>query len=135
MVSIAVLATTPEFAAAVDVFDKDSINGIWEFEKFEQQLSIADWNTLQNWLLDGGPDQWTTNVDNNSSTIEQLLTYCREKEIESTTESKTTIDSRCVACNKTTNLLFCGNCRRVGYCSKDCQRRDWATHKHVCEKR
>jgi hypothetical protein len=136
MVSISDLAATTEFAAAVAAFDKDSISGIWEFEKFESMLSVEDWNSLQNWLLDGGPDQWTTNDSQVSDSavnrsppngaVEQLLAYCRNKDIE--------LPTICCVCNTPKKLLYCGNCRRAGYCSKECQRRDWTTHKHVCEK-
>ena len=29
-------------------------------------------------------------------------------------------------------LLLCGRCRLVAYCSRDCQRAHWGSHKHVC---
>lgn len=30
--------------------------------------------------------------------------------------------------------LFCGNCKRAAYCSRDCQRNDWKFHKRNCKK-
>ncbi|KAK0716180.1 hypothetical protein B0H67DRAFT_582541 [Lasiosphaeris hirsuta] len=31
-------------------------------------------------------------------------------------------------------LLLCGGCRKVKYCSKDCQRAGWRAHKSECKK-
>ena len=31
-------------------------------------------------------------------------------------------------------LLFCGACKGVSYCSADCQKADWKTHKVTCRK-
>lgn len=41
----------------------------------------------------------------------------------------------CKAC-KTNNmkLYLCSRCRSVKYCSKECQKKDWTTHKHNCGK-
>ena len=46
---------------------------------------------------------------------------------------------RCANCGSRHNtidggsfLLTCGKCRASYYCSKNCQRVHWATHKHVC---
>ncbi|KAF9448984.1 hypothetical protein P691DRAFT_668425, partial [Macrolepiota fuliginosa MF-IS2] len=41
-------------------------------------------------------------------------------------------DCRCRSSGKP-KLLQCGACRVVRYCSKDCQRADWGTHKHICK--
>jgi hypothetical protein len=41
----------------------------------------------------------------------------------------------CVNCDKaypSTALYNCGQCRRVQYCSKTCQRKHWPKHKHYC---
>jgi hypothetical protein len=40
---------------------------------------------------------------------------------------------RCDSCGKTgNNLKKCVRCESVMYCSKDCQRTRWKTHKNVC---
>ncbi|CAB9507886.1 expressed unknown protein [Seminavis robusta] len=45
----------------------------------------------------------------------------------------------CLSCGKTSkdvankNLLCCSHCRKVSYCSKECQRGDWAEHKEFCK--
>ncbi|KAL8618849.1 hypothetical protein ACOMHN_000856 [Nucella lapillus] len=38
----------------------------------------------------------------------------------------------CMLCSKMDNLQKCGRCFGVYYCSKDCQRLDWTTHRKVC---
>ena len=41
---------------------------------------------------------------------------------------------RCSSCNtKVGTLKFCAKCRRIQYCSRDCQRKAWPTHKLVCK--
>jgi hypothetical protein len=39
------------------------------------------------------------------------------------------------ACQDRVELLQCGQCQAVRYCSHDCQRDDWPTHKPVCVRR
>lgn len=40
---------------------------------------------------------------------------------------------RCKQCGKGGNaLMTCARCRKVAYCSKDCQRLNWKTHKCIC---
>jgi hypothetical protein len=31
-------------------------------------------------------------------------------------------------------LSFCNSCRSVSYCSRECQKADWKTHKNICKK-
>eukprot|EP00752_Nemacystus_decipiens_P011513 g10223.t1 len=39
----------------------------------------------------------------------------------------------CVKCGKGgTGLMMCARCRKVAYCSKECQRLDWKVHKRTC---
>ena len=41
----------------------------------------------------------------------------------------------CTRCQKTsTSLKSCGRCKTASYCSADCQRTDWASHKPSCSK-
>ncbi|KAK3090459.1 hypothetical protein FSP39_012031 [Pinctada imbricata] len=41
--------------------------------------------------------------------------------------------SVCFYCHKTaTNLKLCSKCKKALYCSKECQKRDFTKHKHVC---
>ncbi|CAN0472242.1 unnamed protein product, partial [Ectocarpus sp. 8 AP-2014] len=39
---------------------------------------------------------------------------------------------KCAKCGKGGNSLQCSRCRKVAYCSKECQRRDWKSHKPSC---
>eukprot|EP00040_Diaphanoeca_grandis_P013982 m.70696 g.70696 ORF g.70696 m.70696 type:complete len:345 (-) comp24262_c0_seq1:20-1054(-) len=45
------------------------------------------------------------------------------------------IGQHCHNCQKlpaTSELRRCSKCKTVKYCSEDCQRNNWRTHKHVC---
>ncbi len=37
-------------------------------------------------------------------------------------------------CSKTDNLKRCAKCETTAYCSRDCQKSDWKTHKKTCTK-
>ncbi|CAM9230359.1 unnamed protein product [Scytosiphon promiscuus] len=39
---------------------------------------------------------------------------------------------KCAKCGNGGNLKQCTRCRKVRYCSRDCQRQDWNRHKPVC---
>jgi hypothetical protein len=38
----------------------------------------------------------------------------------------------CTICDKE-NATFCSQCRYISHCSKACQKRDWNTHKLLCD--
>ena len=44
-----------------------------------------------------------------------------------------TSERACPVCNETSLLRECTRCRRVAYCSRDCQRQDWRYHKALCQ--
>jgi len=44
-------------------------------------------------------------------------------------------DMKCDRCGSTKDLKLCGVCKQVRYCSVECQRKAWVTHKAVCKKR
>lgn len=35
-------------------------------------------------------------------------------------------------CSGSSNLKHCSRCKKIAYCSKECQKLDWKAHKHVC---
>ena len=38
----------------------------------------------------------------------------------------------CIKCNKNSTTKRCANCKSVYYCSRECQKKDWASHKRQC---
>lgn len=42
---------------------------------------------------------------------------------------------QCAKCAQSpASLLFCGRCKAVRYCSRECQKQDWSRHKQNCHK-
>lgn len=45
---------------------------------------------------------------------------------------------KCNICKKTASfsnkLLLCGGCKKIFYCNKECQKKDWHKHKSICKK-
>ncbi len=41
-------------------------------------------------------------------------------------------ESRCAECGKGGKTLQCTRCRKVRYCSRECQKSHWKTHKPAC---
>jgi hypothetical protein len=44
------------------------------------------------------------------------------------------IDLQCNLCCKTFQIMRCGDCKTVRYCSEKCQAEDWSKHKLICKK-
>jgi len=40
--------------------------------------------------------------------------------------------TKCFVCGSTDKIYFCANCRKISYCSKNCQIIDWKNHKKTC---
>jgi len=40
----------------------------------------------------------------------------------------------CEVCEKVDGSMRCAGCKQVNYCGKECQRKDWKSHKSVCGK-
>ena len=44
----------------------------------------------------------------------------------------TSAPNACASCGTSKKLKTCSSCGNVSYCSKDCQKQDWVSHKEVC---
>ena len=53
-----------------------------------------------------------------------LLKDCEDSDIEC---------ARCLKRDSRTELRRCAGCKSFSYCSKDCQRSDWPSHKRLCK--
>jgi hypothetical protein len=43
------------------------------------------------------------------------------------------IFEKCESCSYPKVFLRCSNCRKVGYCNRTCQKKNWNQHKKVCQ--
>lgn len=43
--------------------------------------------------------------------------------------------ARCAKCGREGATKLCSRCRSVSYCSKECQRQHWKSHKRVCNRK
>ncbi len=41
----------------------------------------------------------------------------------------------CLACTKEQDLLSCSRCKEAQYCSRECQKKDWPSHKKNCQQK
>jgi hypothetical protein len=69
----------------------------------------------------------------------KMMEFLRRKEIEAFQKEKKGAkfgygnEVMCDNCKKFfLSILRCGKCRLAWYCSRECQKEDWRTHKHVC---
>eukprot|EP01123_Difflugia_compressa_P004315 TRINITY_DN15701_c0_g1_i1.p1 TRINITY_DN15701_c0_g1~~TRINITY_DN15701_c0_g1_i1.p1 ORF type:complete len:197 (-),score=39.18 TRINITY_DN15701_c0_g1_i1:82-615(-) len=42
------------------------------------------------------------------------------------------VEQKCAVCGKTDKLLYCKSCMKIVYCSRECQKKHWPTHKMDC---
>ena len=59
-------------------------------------------------------------------------TKTNSKATMTTTKTPPPVTSECNFCSKTDQLKKCGRCMLVGYCSRECQQKDWKEHKKIC---
>jgi len=71
------------------------------------------------------------NVTPSSEKLKQEQRKLREM-IKSHCKEKYKISDKCFLCGKVDNLKKCGICKRVYYCSIDCRKKEWKTHKKYC---
>ena len=75
-----------------------------------------------------------SNPENSLKTITRIPKYegvCES--IKEEDKDAFRMDKMCGCCRKTfKKLKYCVNCKHTGYCSKECQLKDWDNHKHIC---
>ena len=59
----------------------------------------------------------------------------KPKKITASIEQVVRLDSSCAKCGGIKNLMQCGRCKKVKYCSPDCQKAHWKEHKAACQER
>lgn len=66
---------------------------------------------------------------------EKFFKVVTEEPIDETKPSPSTAtlpDKKCGVCGKASETK-CGQCKAKYYCSLDCQKKDWSTHKRICQ--
>ena len=62
---------------------------------------------------------------------DRLSTLFPQLKVQRTLQLKTTTNTPCVVCAKPATSR-CSKCKATAYCSQDCQKHDWPTHKLTC---
>ena len=55
-----------------------------------------------------------------------------DKKSTAATEAGTVPTGDCVVCGKSAKAL-CSKCKHVFYCTRECQKKDWNSHKEICK--
>ena len=70
-----------------------------------------------------------------NDTIPELATKLEPKKVDDANlddEENQHLRVPCIKCNKNSTTKRCANCKSVYYCSRDCQKKDWSSHKRQC---
>lgn len=62
--------------------------------------------------------------------LEKVITKSKKKAL--LKKHRSILYKKCVQCGQHNNLLQCGRCECVYYCSKQCQKTNWKIHKSIC---
>jgi hypothetical protein len=116
-------------------FDSISLNAIKPpLITISFHLPVPFYNTHQDWILECN----VGSVKILPTTMKITLSKASQKSLNHdiwVDVSKTDEENSCKQCGNTrrgTGSGFCGKCKLVFYCSKDCQAKDWKRHKKVC---
>ena len=91
------------------------------------EISTIEYNDIS---FNGGPG--ICDEGQSSKCKENKLQNNKEKRTQTTAQSEVKL---CYCCKKSeTNLRKCTKCYTAQYCGKQCQKRDWKSHKKVCDR-
>jgi len=70
-----------------------------------------------------------------NDTIPELVTKIEPKNVDDVDfddEEDPNLRLLCIKCHKNSTTKRCANCKSVYYCSRECQKEDWKSHKRQC---
>ena len=106
--------------------DKDCQKSDWQRHKQECTRQKSDKNTS----CGNGRTQSTATEDmKQGKDVAEASKRCEGCSVE---EEQSNTDGNSSAHVKKTKLMYCTGCQNVYYCSRTCQRADWANHKWLC---
>ncbi|KAL0490971.1 ankyrin repeat-containing protein [Acrasis kona] len=94
-------------------------------------LSLAlenGYKAIATLLLENGANP-KRQVAPNIPTSHDLIMSGRDQDLKTTLQ----LSYGCSVCKKKGSLLRCSRCQKVWYCTKECQLKDWSTHKNECK--
>ena len=98
-----------------------------------QLLPVSFFNTHKDWILECNAGFVKILPASMKKTLSEANQVRLKHEIWVGTDDEN-LCRRCEKIRKSTGSGFCGKCKLVFYCSKDCQVKDWKRHKEECVK-
>ena len=111
----------------VTVVSQPEISGCVDHTSAVSQLSRYRYLTSERETVGIAQVQSDLNKLSSEAAVEHsssLLKDCEDSDIEC---------ARCLKRGSRTELRRCAGCKSFSYCSKDCQRSDWPSHKRLCK--
>jgi len=78
-------------------------------------------------------DHYPADSESESESSSQATIECKQQSDRARPEEQKEVEHRCEICGTPTTSC-CGKCKAVYYCSAECQRADWKTHRALCGK-
>ena len=101
----------------------------------ETYLKLKDYKNAMNAAIRIGVIARKEKLANEKKLAFEIINEIREKERGEQEQDENASPAKpvyCANCNQTDAKFHCGKCKKVHYCSQDCQKADWKHHRQTC---
>ena len=112
----------------IDYSENDSV--IWKLPESNKEPNL-DWNLKSIYLPDACLLTDSKSLEENKVAPTDILIFEFQKYNDEWTIKKS-LPQKCESCSNTDNLQSCSKCKKVKYCSTNCQMNDLKSHKTKC---